>query len=112
MTNSSATSVSSWKIRVVIQERISKTKQKACFENIIWLTLGELHRSYVWRVRILLSTITYWADVRSAGMHKDGRATDLIEITANALSDVVVAVMLLAVQKDNLEPNIKQAIKW
>ena len=45
-------------------------------------------------------------------MHKDGRTTDLIEITANALSEDVVAVMLLAVQKDNLEPNIKQAIKW
>ena len=38
--------------------------------------------------------------------------TDLIEITASAFSDNAVALMLLAVQKDNLEPNIKQAIKW
>jgi len=45
-------------------------------------------------------------------MHKRERPTDLIEVTANALSDNVVAVMLLAVQKDNLEPNIKQAIGW
>ena len=36
----------------------------------------------------------------------------LIEMTADALSGGVVALMLLAVQKDNLELNIKQAIKW
>jgi hypothetical protein len=49
----------------------------------------------------------------SIGMHKHGqRCTDLIEITADALSGNVVAVMLLAVQKDNLEPNMKQAIRW
>ena len=35
----------------------------------------------------------------------------LIETTADALSGRVVALMLLAVQKDNLEINIKQAIK-
>jgi hypothetical protein len=40
------------------------------------------------------------------------RCTDLIEMTANALSDEIVALMLLAVQKDNLEPNINQAIRW
>jgi hypothetical protein len=46
-------------------------------------------------------------------MHKPGqRCTDLIEKTANALSDNVVALMLLAVQKDNLELNIGQAVRW
>ena len=35
----------------------------------------------------------------------------LIETTADALSGSVVALMLLAVRKDNLEANIKQAIK-
>ena len=46
-------------------------------------------------------------------MHKPGqRCTDLIETTANALSGGVVALMLLAVQKDNLELNINQAVKW
>jgi hypothetical protein len=60
----------------------------------------------------LFSTIRYCADFCPAGMHKDGRPTDLIEMTARALSDDAVAIMLLAVQKDNLEPNIKQAIKW
>ena len=35
----------------------------------------------------------------------------LIETTADALSSVVVALMLLAVQKDNLELNIKEAVK-
>jgi len=46
-------------------------------------------------------------------MHKQGqRCTELISKTANSLSGNVVSLMLLAVQKDNLEPNIKQAIKW
>jgi len=45
------------------------------------------------------------------GMHKhDQRCTDLIEVTANALSAGVVALMLLAVQRDNLELSVKQAI--
>ena len=35
----------------------------------------------------------------------------LIEMTANALSDGVVALMLVAVQRDNLELSIKQAIR-
>jgi hypothetical protein len=46
------------------------------------------------------------------GMHKPGRrCNDLIEMTANALSGGVVAHMLLSVQKDNLELNIKRAVK-
>ena len=45
-------------------------------------------------------------------MHKDGqRCTDLIELTANSLSGGVVALMLVAVQKDNLELSINQAIR-
>ena len=44
-------------------------------------------------------------------MH-DQRCTDLIEVTANALSGGVVALMLLAVQRDNLELSITQAVKW
>jgi hypothetical protein len=50
-----------------------------------------------------------------AGMHKPGqRCNGLIEITADALSDGVVALMLLAVQRDNnLELSINYAIrKW
>jgi len=44
-------------------------------------------------------------------MHNpDQRCTDLIEVTANALSGGVVALMLIAVQRDNLELSIKQAI--
>ena len=35
----------------------------------------------------------------------------LIEMTADALSGSVVALMLLAVQKDSLELSIKQAIQ-
>ena len=46
-------------------------------------------------------------------MHKHGqRCTELIEKTANALSSGVVTLMLLAVQKNNLELNIKQAVEW
>ena len=46
-------------------------------------------------------------------MHKHGqRCTDLIEVTANALSGGVVALMLLAVQRDNLELSVKKAVEW
>ena len=46
-------------------------------------------------------------------MHKhDQPCTDLIEVTANALSGGVVALMLIAVKRDNLELNVKQTIKW
>ena len=45
-------------------------------------------------------------------MHKrDQRCTDLIEVTANALSEGVVTLMLIAVQRDNLELSVKKAIE-
>ena len=45
-------------------------------------------------------------------MQKHGEScAGLIEITADALSGGVITLMLLAVQKDNLELSIKQAIK-
>ena len=45
-------------------------------------------------------------------MHKEGeQCTDLIEVTAKALSGRAIALMLVAVQRDNLELSIKQAIK-
>jgi hypothetical protein len=44
-------------------------------------------------------------------MHKQGQCTDLIETTANELGDDVVALMLLAVQRGNLEFNIREAIR-
>jgi hypothetical protein len=45
-------------------------------------------------------------------MHKpDEKCSDLIEVTANALSGGIVALMLMAVQRDNLELSVKQAIK-
>jgi hypothetical protein len=47
-----------------------------------------------------------------AGMHKHGQGcNELIETTANELSESVVALMFLAIQKDNLELNIKQAVR-
>jgi len=47
-----------------------------------------------------------------AGMQKCGQqCPDLIEMTTNALSDGVIDLMLVAVQRDNLELSIKQAIR-
>ena len=46
-------------------------------------------------------------------MHKhDQRCTDLLEVTANSLSGNVVALMLLAVQRDNLEFSVTRAVAW
>ena len=45
-------------------------------------------------------------------MHKPGtRCQDLIEATAHALSSDVLAVMLLAVQRGNLELSVKVAVE-
>ena len=55
----------------------------------------------------------YHANCCRTGMHKPGqRCFDLIQATANALSPGVVTLMLLSVQKDNLELNIKRAVEW
>jgi hypothetical protein len=55
----------------------------------------------------------YYTNFCPAEMHKPGqRCTALIEETANALDGSVVAIMLLAVQKDNMELNINRAVKW
>ena len=51
-------------------------------------------------------------DIHPTEMQKHGqRCGGLIEMTADALSGGVVALMLVAVQRDNLELSIKQAIK-
>ena len=51
-------------------------------------------------------------DIHPIEMQRHGeRCTALIEMTANALSDDVVALMLVAVQRGNLELSIKQAIE-
>jgi hypothetical protein len=53
----------------------------------------------------------YYANLFPAEMNKPGqRCTPLLEETVNALSCNVTSLMLLSVQKDNLELNIKQAI--
>ena len=54
----------------------------------------------------------YFANFYVTETHKPGqRCTDLIELTANSLSNDVVDIMLMAVQKDNLEMSINRAIK-
>lgn len=46
-------------------------------------------------------------------MHKSSQqCTDLIEKTVNSLPSDNIPLMLLAVSKDNLELNIKQAVQW
>ena len=47
-------------------------------------------------------------------MHKErGHCGDLIEKTAAALSDDIVKLMLLAVQRENLELSVKVALnRW
>ena len=46
------------------------------------------------------------------GMHEPGQhCTELLETTANALSDGVVAVMVLAVKRGNLELSINAGVK-
>ena len=56
---------------------------------------------------------TCHVNIHSIEMQKHGqRCVGLIEMTANALSGSAVTLMLVAVQRDNLELGIKQAIKW
>ena len=55
---------------------------------------------------------TCCTDIHPIEMQKHGeRCTGLIEMTANALSDDVVALMLVAIQRGNLELSMKQAIE-
>ena len=51
-------------------------------------------------------------DILCADMHEAGKhCTELLEKTANALNDNAVSVMLLAVQKRNLQLSIYVAVK-
>ena len=52
-------------------------------------------------------------NVHPIEMHTKGqRCTNLVEVTAKALSGRAVALMLVAVQRDNLELSINHAIEW
>jgi hypothetical protein len=86
---------------------------KGSLVNIIWPTLEDFHHLYVWTVRILLANNICNTNICCAGMHKEGQqCTELIETTASALNTGTVALILLSVQKDNLELNIKKAVEW
>lgn len=51
------------------------------------------------------------ADASSVDMNmKDSRCDSLIETTAAALNEDVIALMLLAVQRGNLELSVKRAL--
>ena len=46
-------------------------------------------------------------------MHEyNQRCTELIDVTTNALSGGAVTLMLIAVQRDNLELSVKKAVEW
>jgi hypothetical protein len=60
-----------------------------------------------------VNRLVYCANFCPAEMHKLGQpCTELIEITANALSGATIALMLAAVQRDSMELSIKQAVSW
>jgi len=51
--------------------------------------------------------------IRLERMHQaDQQCIELLKMTADQLSDSIVALMLFAVQKDNLKLNINQAVEW
>ncbi|KAJ7241750.1 hypothetical protein C8J57DRAFT_72611 [Mycena rebaudengoi] len=51
--------------------------------------------------------------VRLEGMHQPAnRCDDLIKTTKDALNDGVVALMLLAVQRENLQLNVRTGVRW
>ena len=97
---------------MIIQKHVLMPRLGEFSKNIIWAASVGRHLLYVWRVRISLPTNPYSTDFCPSGMHNNGqRCTDLIKLTANSLSGDVVALMLVAVQKDNLEVSINHAIK-
>jgi hypothetical protein len=55
----------------------------------------------------------HYSDFCHPGMHVHSqRCIDLIEMTADALAGGTVALILLAIQKVNLELNIRLAVGW
>ena len=98
----------------MVQKLALRPRWKVCSIDIIWTALADLnrHHLFAWRVRIFQAIHTH-VNSCPVGMHKNGqRCTELIEVTANALSGGVVALMLVAVQRDNLELSVKKAVEW
>ena len=55
----------------------------------------------------------YCINIRPADMQKhEKKCAGLIEMTANALSGSAVSLMLVAVQRNDLELSVRQAIRW
>ena len=64
-----------------------------------------------WRVRLWKTIRSSVANILCVDMHEAGKCcTELLEKTANSLNDDVISVMLLAVQKSNLELSINVAV--
>jgi hypothetical protein len=91
-----------------------ETEAESVFNNHYWGRLSETPPF----VRLesedfFFSQFTPIFNFYYVGMHQPGeRCTNLIDVTANALSAGVVYLMLMAVQRDNLELSVKQAIQW
>ena len=86
-------------------------KRSESSKTNIYTGWGECPILCVWRVRFWKTIRLSRVDILCAGMHETGRhCTELLEKTAKALNDNVVDVMLLAVQKGNLELSINLAV--
>ena len=58
------------------------------------------------------SLLSYGCLLYLVGMHKENASCHvLLEETASALNDETVTVMLLAVQRDNVEMSVKMAVR-
>jgi len=83
------------------KEYLAELRESAPFVRL------ESEWEFCWPVSIFCD-----AEFCPAGMHKPSqKCTDLIEKTANELSGDIVAVMLMAIQKENLELSMKQAVR-
>ena len=90
-----------------------ETEAESVFNTHYLASLGETPPFVRLESKDFFSQLTPIFNIYSVGMHKPGqRCTDLIDVTSNMLSAGVVALMLMAVQRDNLELSVKQAIRW
>ena len=92
-------------------ETESHAEAERVFQEQYLGKLGEMCHFVRLESKVLEGSWASGANILCTGMHKAGEhCTELLEKTANALSDNVVGVMLLAVQKGNLELSINRAV--
>jgi hypothetical protein len=97
-----------------VDQALVDREMEEIFDKYYLAKLGEAARFVCLESEYFVNQLAYITLISfSAEMDKPGKGcTPLLEETANALSGNVASLMLLSVQKDNLELNIKVAIKW